>query len=169
MGNLYDDILDRSIRGSIREEDYLQEKYDLYFPVTYIPSTSGMKAIKIITAGEYKGLQYAVVSDGNYPRCYTECSETFYKNTDHEKIDLHPHGEMTYMGRFNDLRAFFHIPKYVSKFCIGWDYGHYGDWIGRYEDVINRIEKNRKWTTRELVADCKKMIDQYLILKQNMK
>ena len=53
--------------------------------------------------------------------------------------------------------------KYIDKkgWFIGWDYAHFGDYIDCGDAALNNMFPNdKKWTTEEIVEECKNVIDQ---------
>ncbi len=118
---------------------------------------------EILDSGYYRNLQYFIVSHGTHPCCYVALPKwhKFY-NQPYEKIDCYVkgiHGGLTY-GTFG-LKGIFDNKSY---WVIGWDYAHYGDYLGYYDNLIDKseVEKYKKWTTPELIAEVKKVIDELM-------
>ena len=118
---------------------------------------------EILDSGNYRNLQYIIVSHGTHPCCYVALPKwhKFY-NQPYERIDSYVsgiHGGLTY-GSFG-LKGIFDNESY---WVIGWDYAHYGDYLGYYDLLVDRseVEKYKKWTTLELIAEVKKVIDELL-------
>ena len=111
---------------------------------------------KILDSGIYNNFEYKIVSYGTHPCCYVaipQCHKFFEKHCD--DIDIDCHGGLT----FSDYRDFGDGKEYY----IGWDYAHYEDYSGIYElDFLKEFNHNhyKKWTTRELLEDVKKVIEQ---------
>lgn len=102
-----------------------------------------------IADGTYKGLDYYVLSLGTHPCAYIDVSDTPLAGKDYDDIDVDCHGGLTY-GRNRlltvDKRGWF----------IGWDYAHYGDYCGNCFFVMG----DKRWTTEEIVEECKSVIEQ---------
>ena len=111
--------------------------------------------------GLYKGFRYAVVSYGHHPCCYValESSHPYY-GVQYEDIFLFCHGGLTYshfgLGGFESTCVIFNYPYWV----IGWDYAHCGDFIKLPQVSARSKEFGRKWSTEELIIDCKNVIEQ---------
>ena len=108
--------------------------------------------IIILFRGKHKSFRFVVVSYGTHPCCYVEIPKghKYYKK-DYDKINIDCHGGLTYS---DETLPFDGFPQ-KDVWIIGWDYAHYGDYMGYYEDI-----KERKWTTDELIKECKEVIKQ---------
>lgn len=102
-----------------------------------------------IADGTYKGLDYYVLSLGTHPTAYIDVSDTKLAGKDYNDIDIECHGGLTY-GR-NRLLT---VDK--KGWFIGWDYGHCGDYRGDCRFTMG----NKRWTTEEIVEECKSVIEQ---------
>lgn len=114
---------------------------------------------KVLALGIYKGFQYHVVNcKGRHPCGYVNISgyeselrdETFglteYENERYCWIDCH--GGVT----FADTA----IWPFAGGYWVGWDYGHYRDYMP--DDLY--FSQGRRHTTNEVVCECKYVIDQ---------
>jgi len=110
---------------------------------------------------KYKGVRYVIINRGKHPCAYVECEKEFIdkywdENNYEMKCDISVHGDVTYCGRFDDLRGC----QGMEGYCFGWDYAHAGDWAGYLTDEQNG--NARKYTVGMIVDECKNAIDQYL-------
>lgn len=72
----------------------------------------------------------------------------------YDDIDISCHGGVTYSEP---------ILKTVDKkgWFIGWDYAHCGDYINYGDTSLNNLfSDDKKWTTEEIVEECKNVINQ---------
>ena len=117
---------------------------------------SDRKNRNILDMGEYKGYRYYVMNLGTHPCAYVEIPKGhkyFGINEDDANIDCH--GGLTYASDYlcvgeNPIHGWF----------IGWDYAHYGDYVGYagyYEELYG---DQKRYSTRELIYDCHKVIEQ---------
>jgi hypothetical protein len=100
--------------------------------------------------GNYRGLDYYVLNLGTHPCAYVDISEYEGEPLNVEKIDCH--GGITYLEQYLatvDRKGAF----------IGWDYSHCWDYNGACRDFPYTKELKR-WTTAEMVDECKHVIDQ---------
>lgn len=101
---------------------------------------------ELLDRGTYKDHEYFVISMGTHPCGYVKL------NSENPKIaeNVPCHGGVTYN------RNYLMIPnegKLDGKF-IGWDYAHYGDYIG-YDEPYTGMT----YTTEEIVYECMRVID----------
>ena len=69
-------------------------------------------------------------------------------------MDISCHGGLTYSEEY--LRT---VDK--KGWFIGWDYAHYCDFLGYELEMPIYIRTNgKKWTTYEIINECKQVIDQ---------
>lgn len=107
-----------------------------------------------IAEGEYKGFTYYVLNLGTHPCAYVDVSNTSLHGMDYDDIDIECHFGLTYASE--------HLSTVEEKgWFIGWDYAHYCDFAG-YELTFssNRRTYGKMWTTKEIVDECKAVIDQ---------
>lgn len=121
---------------------------------------------EILATGDYKGFCFYVVSYGTHPCAYVDVSNTSLANKDYDENNIDCHGGFTY-GR--DYLSAVDTERANGKWYIGWNYAHYGDYMptshvnilgayGERESVYGKWEK--RWTTEEIVAECKNVINQ---------
>lgn len=114
-----------------------------------------------IADGEYKGFNYYVLSLGTHPCAYVDVSDTKLCGIDYDNIDIKCHYGLTYSKPYLAT-----VEK--EGWFIGWDYAHHSDYTG-YESCfpLEFRLKGKIWTTKEMVNECKEVIDQILnILKE---
>lgn len=106
--------------------------------------------------GTYKGFPYYVLSLGAHPCAYVDVSDIPEDELDTNCILCH--GGITY----SDERL-----ATVDKkgWFIGWDYANCYDYTGMVPDCYAGSLK--RWTTREIVEECKKAIDQIVELRKH--
>lgn len=107
-----------------------------------------------IAEGIYKGFHYYVLNLGTHPCAYIDVTDTNLNGIHYSNIDIECHGGLTYSD--DNLAT-------VNKigWFIGWDYAHYYDFAGYYLEHNNYIfDECKKWTTEEIVHECKEVIDQ---------
>lgn len=103
-----------------------------------------------IAGGTYKNFDYYVLNLKTHPTAYVDVSDSPLNGVLCYDIDISCHGGLTYSEK--TLRT---VDK--KGWFIGWDYVHYGD----YADCDSDMYLNgKKWTTEEIVEECKNVIDQ---------
>ena len=121
---------------------------------------------EILATGTYKNFKYYVVSYGTHPCAYVDVSNTSLANKDYHENDINCHGGLTY-GR--DYLSAVDTERANGKWYIGWDYDHYGDYTSN--PFMNMFgiygECEKRWTTEEIVAECKIVINQ-IVDKEGM-
>ena len=118
---------------------------------------SSNRGVTILDKGTYKGFNYVIVNYGTHPCCYVAIPQGhkfFEKHYDDIGIDCHGGLTFSHYIDFGDGKEYY----------IGWDYAHYEDYNGIYElDFLKGFNHNhyyKKWTTRELLEDVRKVIEQ---------
>lgn len=100
--------------------------------------------------GIYRGVPYYVLSLGTHPCAYVDIAP-IWKDAINE-ADIECHGGITYHRKY--LATVDHKGNFV-----GWDYAHYTDYSGS----LPFLELDcKKWTTPEMISECKHVIDQIL-------
>lgn len=121
--------------------------------------------IELLNSGIYKNYNYYILSLGTHPTAYIEIPKDnkIYKK-DYREIDLYVHGGLTYSRNFLWISE----EKKLEGWFIGWDYAHYGDYVG-YELMFPenlRIKEEKKWTTEEILEEVKDAISQLEVLNE---
>lgn len=122
---------------------------------------SNTKHREILVSDTYKGFTYYVISYGTHPCGYVEIpKEHLYYGKhmfDDDVANIEVHGGIT----FSDNTS--HWAKFEGKpdgWLIGWDYAHYGDYVFHSSNYGIESFGEKKWSTTEIIADCKAVIDQ---------
>ena len=104
--------------------------------------------------GEYKGFHFYVLTLGTHPCAYVDVTDSDLNGTHYTDINIECHCGLTYS------RDYLHTVDKKGWF-IGWDYAHYGDFAGYELEMPIDIRTNgKKWTTYEIINECKQVIDQ---------
>ena len=109
----------------------------------------------ILAHGTYRDFEYAIVSMGSHPCAYIGIPEghrLYCQNMGSVECDMLPaHGGITYSQ--SGLGS---VGLMDDKWVIGWDYGHYGDYMELGGDKL----PGKKWTTEEILSEVQKVIDE---------
>lgn len=120
------------------------------------------KRIREVIADDYnKGVHYICVNIGDHPCAYVECTKEFldkHHTTYGDIPDINVHGGVSWTGPISDLPG---LQNYDGVW-FGWAYNHAGDWTGHMSFEQNTKCGHRKYTTMDLITDCKDAIKQYL-------
>lgn len=114
------------------------------------------KTFEILDEGNYCGFNYMIVSYGTHPCAYVELKENdaFYGQADYDKIPIDCHGGLTYCTHHGYGRNTEH---YRPGHWIGWDYAHWGDYVG-YDLICD--EDHQKHFTHGILYEVKNVINQ---------
>lgn len=79
----------------------------------------------------------------------------------YKEVDIDVHGGLTY----SDNHLWISENQKIEGWFIGWDYAHYGDYIG-YEEILPKEIRTggKKWTTEEIFNEIKEVC--YQIIKE---
>ena len=123
-----------------------------------IYSAKRLKSPEMLADGEYKGFHFYVLNLGTHPCAYVDVTETDLNGKDYTDIDISCHGGLTYSEEY------LHTVDKKGWF-IGWDYAHYGDFAGHELNMpVYMRTGGKRWTTAEIVEECKQVIDQISIV-----
>lgn len=118
---------------------------------------------KIVRCGFYEGLRYYIKDGVICPCAYICLPDTSpHIGKPYDDIGVDCHGGLTYSGNLYD-----HKGDKIENFVIGWDYGHFGDFIGADNtpnDIvqsINLFQEVRKWTIDEIEKEIQEVIHNY--------
>ena len=118
---------------------------------------------EMLADGEYKGFHFYVLNLGTHPCAYIDVTETDLNGKDYVDIDISCHGGLTYSEKY--LRT---VDK--KGWFIGWDYAHCCDFSGYELNMPVHVRTSgKRWTTAEIVEECKQVIDQITIVRQTEK
>lgn len=134
-------------------------------PMVYTREVQKPREGVVIAQGSYNGLNYYVKNiNGRHPTAYVEIPQghkAYNMNFDSiqdDYVSLEVHYGVTYED--NVLLAVDNEGSRGHKF-VGWDYGHAGDFEGYYMGTGGVLEtSSKRWTTEEIVEECKSAIDQ---------
>ena len=122
----------------------------------YRDRVTTVEEIERLADGNYKGLDYYVLSLGSHPCAYVDVGGTALAGKFYDDIDIDCHFGLTYSED--------HLYTVNKKsWFIGWDYAHYTDYSG-YMGYMSFAAELKKWTTQEIVDECKAVIDQIVEL-----
>lgn len=113
---------------------------------------------ELLACDTYRGFEYYVMSLGVHPCAYVAIpsSHEFYQKHYDELPNIDCHGGLTYSNSFLCMSG----DKGINGWFIGWDYAHFNDYSGIYSTSIFPDYELKRWTTEEIVAECKHVIDQ---------
>jgi hypothetical protein len=120
-----------------------------------IYSPKRLKQPERLAEGEYRGLTYYVLTLGTHPCAYVDVTGTPLDGKGYDDIDILCHFGLTYAEP--------HLSTVdTGGWFIGWDYGHYTDFAGYTMEMAPGMQTGKKWTTEEMVEECKNVIDQII-------
>lgn len=107
----------------------------------------GLSFRELLDSGECCGFKYYIFNYGTHPCCYIEIPKehSFFGKDYNELQDIEVHGGITFSA--DHLNT---IDETGTKWYIGWDYAHIGDYQPYYEKY--ELE-GHKYTTEELKQD----------------
>lgn len=120
------------------------------------------RKIELLYKGNYKGYNYYILNLGTHPTAYIEIPKghkLYQKNYD--DIYINVHGGLTYSDdNLMGIKS--------ENWFIGWDYAHYDDYVGFYEDLPDSLKNNnlKRWTTEEIIEECKNGIEQIIMYEE---
>ena len=103
----------------------------------------------LIAHGRYHGKTFYVMNRYVSPCAYIDVTGTSLDGkTAHDLYDIKCHGGITWADN-----AVSGLEHEGSRWYIGWDYAHSGDW--------NRVTciSGRKWSVAEIIEECHEVID----------
>jgi len=111
----------------------------------------------VLKKGNIEGFDYVIMSLGTHPTAYIKIPKGHkYYEKDYDDINIDCHGGFTFAGKdfiFNPIEI-------KNSWWIGWDYAHSGDYMGYYETDSPLAGSGKKWTTKEIYKEVKKVIQQ---------
>ena len=111
---------------------------------------------EVLAEGDEEGYHYVILNLGTHPTAYVELK----KERPTIDSDITVHGGITYNGR-----AYWNQED--TRDYIGWDYAHYGDYVGTDELMFKYgicYSEDKRWTTQEIYEDVKSVIRQLIVL-----
>ena len=121
-----------------------------YKKMEYSPEPTEIR----LAADEYRNHNFVIKNLGWHPTAYVLIPKKPINIS-----DIRCHCGVTYSGNHLEVDG-----AYVKGFWIGWDYGHACDYNGIcMRPGMEALSKyGKKWTTEEIVAECKNVIDQLI-------
>lgn len=110
-----------------------------------------------IAKGNYNGFDYYVLNLGTHPCAYIDVADTNLNGKEYDEIDIYCHGGLTYSESTLTTTS-------KTGWFIGWDYAHCNDYSGYYTESDGSLYRLKRWTTQEMVNECKEVIDQIVKL-----
>lgn len=110
----------------------------------------------VLATGTYKNYNYYVISLGTHPCGYVDAKK-YIENI----YDIECHGGITYK---KDFLLIDNSRNTIDGSFIGWDYNHYGDYNGGF---LYDNYPCRRWSTEEIVNECKNVINQLEDVNKN--
>ena len=118
---------------------------------------------RIVSKGEYKKYEYIIVSYGTHPCAYVKVPDTnkFYTECDEDEVGeyIDAHGGITFAGTLNKFD--------LTGFWIGWDYAHYGDYVGNnVHKSITKCMEGKKYSVENIQEECIDVIKQLMCYEE---
>lgn len=127
---------------------------DVILPTKYAASYTILPIRRCMAIGEYRNMLWTVMDLGPLPCAYVRLPEGHcLQGKAYINISINCHGGLTYSSsslKISDAEE-------IKGAWIGWDYSHCGDYCPMLPFL-----NGKKWTTREIVAECKSVIDQII-------
>lgn len=119
------------------------------------------RKIELLYNDIYKNYHYYILNLGTHPTAYIAIPKGHkLYGQDYNDIynicDINVHGGLTYSN--HNLMGI-----NSEEWFIGWDYAHCGDYCG-YEEIMPESIRTygKKWTTKEIIEECKNVIEQII-------
>ena len=114
------------------------------------------KTRELLYHDKYNGYEYYILSLESHPTAYIEIPKGFeLYGVYYDNIDLDVHGGLSYSDEYLKISD----DTISDSWFIGWDYSHSIDYV-EYKDVTNYDKEIlKKWTTEEIIEECKNAID----------
>lgn len=120
------------------------------------------RKIEMLYYDKYKNYNYYILSLGTHPTAYIAIPKgnklygQDYNDIYEMGCDINVNGGLTYSR--HEL-----IGIDSEDWFIGWDYAHCGDYCGYEETMPESIRTHgKKWTTKEIIEECKNAINQII-------
>lgn len=119
---------------------------------------------EVLLEGKFRDYQFYILNLGTHPTAYIEIHSNSklygkgYFEIYELGLDIDVHGGLTYAN--GNLYTDSDIK---TGWFIGWDYGHFGDYLG-YEKMfpVELQTQGKKWTTEEIFEEVCCAIDQII-------
>ncbi len=106
------------------------------------------RKIELLDSGKCYNFKYYIMNLGTHPTAYIEIpKEHKCYRKDYGDIDVYVHGGLTYSSEYLWISK----QDKIKGWFIGWNYAHYGDYMG-YEEMFPKDIRvgGKKWTTEEI-------------------
>ena len=119
------------------------------------------RKIELLDSGKCMNYNYYILNLGTHPTAYVEVPKDHkYYLKNYDEIDIDVHGGLTYSDNYLIVEG----EKITNCWFIGWDYAHFGDFIGYELNYPMEFRTNgKKWTTEEIQNDvyevCKQLFE----------
>lgn len=119
------------------------------------------RKIELLDSGKCINYNYYILNLGTHPTAYIEIPKNHkYYLKHYDEIDIDVHGGLTYSDNYLIVEG----EKITNCWFIGWDYAHFGDFIGYELNYPTEFRTNeKKWTTKEIQNDvyevCKQLFE----------
>lgn len=119
---------------------------------------------KLLDSGKCMGYRYYILNLGTHPTAYVEVPKDHkYYLKNYDEIYIGVHGGLTYSKNYLIVEG----EKITNCWFIGWDYAHFGDFIGYELNYPNEFRTNgKKWTTEEIQDDVYEVCKQLHLLEK---
>ena len=122
---------------------------------------------ELLYNGIYEGMHYYIVSMGTHPCAYIEIplKNQLIKMPELLAIDYLAGNNITYREAYLNTSEGTIIDSHDRAMFIGWDHVHSSDYTGFMESKISSLfdySAFHKWTTEEMIEECKQAIDELL-------
>lgn len=116
------------------------------------------RKIELLYDAPYRNYHFYILNLGTHPTAYVEIPKNnkFYGMNYNDIDNIIVHGGLTYSAD----HLFVANDKEIQGWFIGWDYAHYNDYAGYYNDDEFLARQTKKWTTEEIIEECKNVINQ---------
>lgn len=113
---------------------------------------------ELLDSGNIDGYEYRIISFGTHPCAYIALPKTHKYYNQYKKLYMNSivkvHGNITY------ARGELQVEKNRQKnHWLGWDYAHYGDYVGSISNITSP-DVNKKWTTAEILKEVQFVVKQ---------
>lgn len=115
------------------------------------------RKIELLYDAIYRNYHFYILNLGTHPTAYVEIPKNnkLY-GIEYHDIDINVHGGLTYSGDHLCIAK----DNVLQGWFIGWDYAHCYDYAGYYNEDEFLAKQTKKWTTKEIIEECKYVINQ---------
>ena len=120
---------------------------------------------ELLYNGIHEGMHYYIVSMGTHPCAYIEIPLNKQRIKLPEIFEILAGNEITYRESFLHTSEGTIMDSTGYSLFIGWDHAHSTDYVGFMESELSSLfdySDLHKWTTEEMIEECKQAIDELL-------